>query len=138
MVTFKMIEPTPEQSAREKAQEAYDKFIPKKALVVFAYGDGQALAFSGPTWLEEMIYADGGSGGSFDMNIVDHSPQSDGVWICDLDAVNIGISDWDGGPEYGPGAKNWRLATKEEWNRHQNGEWPWDMPPLPAELEDKS
>jgi hypothetical protein len=102
-----------------------------KCLLLFVHGEGLVL-----TWMAGVYMADfigegpGGSEGksfktddvSFDADV----PSADGLYIGEFKFVNEG-KDWESQTyEYSLGITKLRPATKEEWEHHRNGEWPWE------------
>jgi hypothetical protein len=101
-----------------------------RALVTAMHGTALVLAWDGDEALQNMLDAAGVHVGGGDFAAgkagMDYELDEDGTYVVDLVIEDDGEGDYPGTREYCVAMRNERPATKEEWNRHLDGEWPWE------------
>jgi hypothetical protein len=101
-----------------------------KALILFTHGSGFVLAYQATEALHEFILDAGGALDQFDLEGVGADcPQretANGLYIGELKLADDGPGDWPGSRKACVKVVSLRLATKEEWESHRDGEWPWE------------
>lgn len=115
------------------------------ALVVMAHGLGCVTAWQGDEHVRNYIQDAGGGDGrecSFPLSSIGgkrHRPHTDGVFVVELAWERVGLSDLpEGGPEYDLRPSNWTPVTKETWQAHLDGEWPWEpYPEIPDPIDEQ-
>lgn len=99
-----------------------------RALIVFAFQKGYAIAYQAKVALHEYIMDAGGELDCFDLEKIgaDYAKHEDGLYVAELKLIDDGPGDYPGSREVCVSVVESRLATKEEWEAHRTGEWPWE------------
>ena len=101
-----------------------------KALVVFAFGKGLAVAYEATDDMTQFLQDSGAGSDGFDVDYVaiDYNAAEiavDGVYIAELRFGDGGPGDYPGTREACVQFIGLRCATEEEWKEHCAGNWPW-------------
>jgi hypothetical protein len=112
-----------------RGNESEEKKMPStsRVLVVSFFGKAFAILVEDSVALE-FIKEGGGfdvEGFSLEGASIDYGPLPDGVHIGILKLEDDGPGDWPGSREACVALRDVRPATKEEWEAHLAGDWPW-------------
>lgn len=103
------------------------------ALVLHFHGQSMLVCYCGPVRVHDVL--DSAGRGSANVSFEDAGMEArgleeDGAYVGKLSVKDDGPGDWPGTRECVLVFHDARRVTAEEWRRHLDGEWPWEMPEI--------